>query len=57
MMKGLTQQLHMFNIINANISDNSYEQYEDFIQSNFNSILYKHVDRFDDLFLQTRKIE
>ena len=57
MMKSLTQQLHMFNIINANISDNSYEQYEDFIQSNFNSILYKHVDRFDDLFLQTRKIE
>ena len=57
MMKRLTQQLHMLDIISANIGDNSYEHYEDFIQSNFDSILYKDGDRLDDLFLQALKIE
>ena len=57
MMKRLTQQLHILDIISANIGDNSYEQYEDFIQSNFDSILYKDGDRLDDLFLKALKIE
>ena len=47
----------MLDIISANIGDNSYEHYEDFIQSNFDSILYKDGDRLDDLFLQALKIE
>ena len=57
MIKRLTQQLHILDIISANSGDNSYEQYEDFIQSNFDSILYKDGDRLDDLFLQALKIE
>ena len=57
MMKSLTQQLHMLGIISASIGDNAYEQYEDFIKSNLDSILCKDGDRLDDLFFQTLKIE
>ena len=48
-MKSLTQ-LHMLGIISLNIGDNAYEQYEDFIKSNFDSISYKDGDHLDDLF-------
>ena len=50
MMKSLTQQLHVPGIIGANIGDNAYEQYEDFIKSSFGSISFKDGDRLDDLF-------
>ena len=56
-MKNLTQQLLMLGIISANIGDNAYEQYEDFIKSNFDSISYKDGDCLDDIFFQTLKIE
>ena len=56
-MKSLTKQLRMLGIISANIGDNVYEQYEDFIQSNFNSISYKDGDRLNELFFKTLKIE
>ena len=55
-MKSLTQ-LHMLGIISLNIGDNAYEQYEDFIKSNFDSISYKDGDHSDDLFFQTLKME
>ena len=54
-MKSLTQ-LHMLGIISLNIGDNTYEQYEDFIKSNFDSISYKDGDH-SDLFFQTLKME
>ena len=57
MMKSLTQQLHMLGVISANTGDNVYEQYEDFLKSNFDSISYKDGDRLDDIFFQTLKIE
>ena len=57
MMKSLTQQLHTLVIISANIGDNAYEQDEDFIKSNFDSILYKDGDCLDDLFFHSLKIE
>ena len=57
MMKNLTQQVQMLGLISANIGDNAYEQYEDFIKSNFDAILYKNGDRLDDLFVHALKIE
>ena len=56
-IKSLTQQLHMLGIISANIGDNAYEQYENFIKSNFDSISFKDGDRLGDHFFQTLKIE
>ena len=50
MIKSLTQQLHMLGIISANIGDNAYEQYENFIKSSFDSISFKDGDRLDDHF-------
>ena len=57
MMKGLTQQLHMLGISITNIVHNTYDQYEDFIKSNFNSVSYKNGDCLDDLLFQTLKID
>ena len=57
MMKGLTQQLHMLGISITNIVHNTYDQYKDFIKSNFDSISYKNGDCLDDLLFQTLKIE
>ena len=39
----------MLGIISANIGNNAYEQYEDFIKSNFDSISYKDGEDLDDL--------
>ena len=50
MMKSLTQQLHMLGIISTNINDNAYEQYQDFIKSNFDLISYEDSDRLDEFF-------
>ena len=47
MIKSLTQQLHMLGIISTNIDDNAYEQYQDFIKSNFDLISYEDSDRLD----------
>ena len=49
MIKSLTQQLHMLGIISTNIDDNAYEQYQDFIKSNFDLISYEDSDRLDEL--------
>ena len=57
MMKSLTQQLHMLGIISTNINDNAYEQYQDFIKSNFDLISYEDSDRLDEFFFQTLKTE
>ena len=53
----LSVQVQMLGLISANIGDNAYEQYEDLIKSNFDSILYKDGDRLDNFFFQTLKIE
>ena len=50
MMKSLTHQLYMLGIIIGNIGGNAYEQYEDFIKSNFDSISHKDGDRLGDPF-------
>ena len=50
MIKSLTRQLHMLGIISTNIDDNAYEQYQDFIKSNFDLISYEDSDRLDELF-------
>ena len=50
MIKSLTQQFHMLGIISTNIDDNAYEQYQDFIKSNFDLISYEDSDRLDELF-------
>ena len=50
MMKSLTQHLHILSMINANIGDNIYEKYENFIKSNFDSVSYKDGYPLDDLF-------
>ena len=55
MIKGLTQQLHMLGMISANIGDNAYDQYEDFIKADCDSLSYKDSDRLDSLFFQTLK--
>ena len=50
LIKGLTQQLHMLGMISANIGDNAYDQYEDFIKAECDSISYKDSDRLDGFF-------
>ena len=57
MMKGLTQQLHMLGMISVNIGDNAYDQYEDLIKADYDSVSYKDSDRLNGLLFQTLKIE
>ena len=57
MMKSLTQQLHMLGMISANIGDNAYDQYDDLIKADYDSVSYKDSDRLDGLLFQTLKIE
>ena len=57
MMKSLTQQLHMLGMISANIGDNAYDQYDDLVKADYDSVSYKDSDRLDGLLFQTLKIE